>query len=124
MDEYDTTIIVDHLKIEASSDNFVSSIETLVTVGEEVHEGWNYYDLTESGTKDPSKYQYYRLISDSPSKGFDNIGEINYIGYEVIDNTDDSYACDIEIVEIATDADGVRTESVTKRAETVTYAVA
>lgn len=47
LDEFDPSMIVDSLFIEASTDNFNSSIEQLVAVSIEAHEGWNYYDLTE-----------------------------------------------------------------------------
>lgn len=47
LDEFNQDKIVDYLTIEASTDNFVESIELLVEVSEEAHEGWNYYDLTE-----------------------------------------------------------------------------
>ncbi len=57
LDEFNVDLVVDHLQIQGSTDNFVSSIETLVTVGLEAHEGWNFYDLTESSTKDPAKFK-------------------------------------------------------------------
>ena len=45
LDEFDRETVVDHLFIQGSADNFVTS-ETLVSVSQEVHEGWNYYDLS------------------------------------------------------------------------------
>lgn len=123
LDEFEADIVIDHLLIQASSDNFVSSVETLATVSEEVHEGWNYYDLTEGGTKDPAKYRYYRLSSDV-FKGCNSIGEIHYIGYEVIDDEQDTYTCDIDFVYFTTDAEGVVTETVEKQSQQVTYSVA
>ena len=46
LDEFIQTNLVDHLFIEASNDNF-NTVELLVAVSEEVHEGWNYYDLSD-----------------------------------------------------------------------------
>ena len=47
LDEFPQANIIDQLIIEASTDNFVESNEELVIVSEEVHEGWNYYDLSD-----------------------------------------------------------------------------
>jgi hypothetical protein len=43
----DRTIMENHLKFQGSNDNFASSetIEDIVIIGEDIHEGWNYYDL-------------------------------------------------------------------------------
>jgi hypothetical protein len=84
LDQFSKLDIHDRLFIEGSSDNFVDNIELLVAVSEEVHEGWNYYDLTELDFT--AKYQYFRLRSDAGSNGCDGIGEIHYIGYETINN--------------------------------------
>jgi hypothetical protein len=57
LDEFSRETIVDHLFIEASTDNFVSSVVGLVSVSEEAHEGWNYYDLQEyTADGQPAKY--------------------------------------------------------------------
>ena len=123
LDEFDTGNIYDRLFIEASSDNFVDvdAIALLVAVSEEAHEGWNYYDLT--GLETPARYQYYRLRSDVQGGGCDPIGEIHYIGYEVIDDENDTYDCNVELVEFGTDVDGVITETKTDLTETVVYNV-
>jgi hypothetical protein len=84
LDVFDTENVYDHLFIEGSRDNFNNSVEQLVAVSKEAHEGWNYYDLSDLDS--PARYQYYRLRSDADSKGCDDIGEIHYIGYEVINN--------------------------------------
>ena len=59
LDEFDSNKIHNNLFIEASTDNFVTSKEELVQVGEEAHEGWNYYDLTGL----PNEFQYFRIRS-------------------------------------------------------------
>ena len=48
MGYFDVTLIVDQLHIQASSDNFNQDIVTLHIVGEEAHEGWNYFDMKET----------------------------------------------------------------------------
>ena len=96
LDEFNRETIVDHLFIEASTDNFVSSVVGLDAVSEEAHEGWNYYDLTVNGQ--PAKYQYYRIRSDASDKGCNDIGEINFFGFEVIEDQNDNYSCNIELV--------------------------
>jgi hypothetical protein len=47
LDEFSRDTIVDHLFIEASTDNFISSVVGLVSVSEEAHEGWNSYEMKE-----------------------------------------------------------------------------
>jgi hypothetical protein len=59
LDEFDPARIIGNLFIEASTENVDASFETLVTVSEEAHEGWNYYDL--AGL--PNEFQYYRIRS-------------------------------------------------------------
>ena len=59
----------------------------IFTVGNEVHEGWNTYDYTES----PLKYRYYTINGDIP--GACNIGEVVLLGVEAIDSTSDEYSC-------------------------------
>lgn len=92
--------IVDNLVFQASSDNFASDVVDLQLVGEEAHEGWNYYDLVVNDTM-PS-YQYYRLFSPT-AQGCDNIGELRIIGNEVLNNSDESYSCEVEVVTLFPD---------------------
>ena len=90
-------------------------------MSEEVHEGWNYYDLTDLPKND---YQYFRLRSEASGNGCDDIGEIHYMGYEVIDDNNDSYECKIEHVAFETDSQGVVvTEIKTDLGATVSYEV-
>ena len=92
MDYFNVNKIVDQLRFEASTDNFVSDIQEILVVGEEAHEGWNYYALNSTEVR----YPYYRLTS-SVSNGCDDIGEIRFIGHEVIDDENESYTCNAEI---------------------------
>ena len=106
--------MVNNTFIEASTDNFVSSTVELVHVSEELHEGWNYYDLTEyTSDSSTAKYQYYRMRSNATEKGCDAIGEIHFFGHEVIADTNDAYSCNIELVEFSTDANGDTVETKT-----------
>ena len=99
LDEFSVENIVDHLLIEASSDNFDTSVELLVEVSEEAHEGWNYYSVEDLAPK----YQYYRLRSNATSTGCDSIGEIHFFGFEVIEDDNDSYDCPVELVQYVED---------------------
>ena len=114
LDEFSTNHIVDKLHIEASNDNFVDvdSIELLAIVSEEAHEGWNYYDLSDLAPQ----YAYYRLRSNHTG-GCEDIGEIHYMGYEVINDDSDTYDCKVEHVDLTSDTK-------TDLGVTVTYDVA
>jgi hypothetical protein len=83
------------LKFQGSNlpfDNPSASIEDIVVVDEEIHEGWNYYDLSDN----PRKYAHYRMFNQN-NNGCDNIGEIKLIGQEVIDNSANSHGCSVKI---------------------------
>ena len=61
-------------------------IEDILTVGEEIHEGWNDYDLytvADDGTLLVDRYSYYRLYN-ARNAGCDDIGEVQLIGIQVI----------------------------------------
>jgi hypothetical protein len=64
-------------------------------VGEEAHEGWNYYDLSELDSGIPY-YNAYRLYSVA-FKGCDDIGEIRFIGHEVIVDNESQFECEAEL---------------------------
>lgn len=66
-----------------------------------MHEGWNYFELVDPTTDLAPKYQYYRLVSSAANAGCTGLGEIRYFGYEVIDDTQLEYNCEIELVENA-----------------------
>jgi hypothetical protein len=58
----------------------------LFTVGEEIHEGWNYYNFA-SGQE--LKNRYFRFYG--TSTGSCLVGELSIRGYEVIDSNSSSY---------------------------------
>ena len=89
-------------------------------VGEEAHEGWNNYDLSKLDSGVP-KYSAYRLFS-SAFKGCDDIGEVRFIGHEVILDDSDTYECDVELVSYeSVTASGIKEPSKEKLAAKVTY---
>jgi hypothetical protein len=92
----DSSLYDGHLHFQGSNDDFTADINTLVTVGIDIHEGWNYFDLTDSNGINP-KYQAYRLYN-AQNGGCDKIGEIEVYGSEVIDSTATTEACEPEIV--------------------------
>ena len=112
LDYFNTNRIVNNLKFEASTDKFVSDIVEILVVGEEAHEGWNYYDLTDLGVDENDEpipipsYPYYRLSS-GVDNGCDDLGEIRFIGHEVLDDSNDIYTCEVELVQIQEDGSEV-----------------
>jgi len=53
---------INYLKLQGSDlpfEDVLATIEEIVLVGEEIHEGWNYYDLSDN----PRKYRYYRMFN-------------------------------------------------------------
>ena len=74
-------------------------------IGEEAHEGWNYYDMKDlNEDKILPKYSAYRLMS-AVAKGCDDLGEIRFIGHEVIDDSNTEYTCEAEIKTYTIDPD-------------------
>ena len=96
LDYFDTSNIYDNLIFQGSDDNFATTPVDLVTVSSEAHEGWNYYDLVDLLGSAP-KYNAYRVYN-ALSRGCDDIGEIALIGYEDIEDSADTHACDIEVI--------------------------
>jgi hypothetical protein len=114
MDFYsDRDARIGHLKFQGSDlpfDDALAVIEDIVVVGEEIHEGWNYYDLSDN----PRKYANYRMFS-AHNYGCNHIGEIKLIGQEVIDSEEPTHDCAVKI----TRAD----EATVDLANPVTYSV-
>ena len=126
LDYFDTDYIVNKLHVQASSDNFASDIIDLVIVGEDAHEGWNYFDMEDTvyfeENDEVPAFKYYRLYSNSTTKGCDDLGEIRWIGHEVIDNESDSYSCEVELVTWPIDPDtDTAVETVIDMGVDVTY---
>lgn len=69
------------LKFQGSDDDFASDIVDIFTVGAEIHEGWNSYEVNQV------KYSSYRLFN-AQNAGCDGIGELKLYGKEVFDNED------------------------------------
>ena len=80
-----------------------AAVEDLVEVGEELHEGWNYYSLLadEDDIDSGPRYAYYRLFN-AVSDGCDDIGEVQMIGVQVINWTEDVLNCGVSITKPAT----------------------
>jgi IPT/TIG domain len=81
---------VGQLKFQGSQDG--STWTDIFTVGEEIHEGWNYHNYP-AGQE--LKYRFYRFFG----LGYYScmVGEVSLRGYEVIDNVDSSYTCQAQI---------------------------
>jgi hypothetical protein len=78
----DKAVYIDNLVLQGSNTGFTDTdtITTIMSVGDELHEGWNYYKF---GEMDPvitePEFRYYRLFS-TVNDGCDKIGEVNFIG--------------------------------------------
>ena len=80
------------LELQGSNDDFVSEIVTLKTIGEEIHEGWNNYELPSIAT-----YSAYRLFN-SQNKGCDDIGELKLYGQTVFEFNGGAATCVVELI--------------------------
>ena len=72
----------DKLQFQGSNDGFNTDISPILTVGEELHEGWMYYRLDDTDLdikiRDP-RFRAYRLFN-AESNGCDMLGEMHLIG--------------------------------------------
>ena len=105
----------------------MSEVIELMVVGEDVHEGWNYFSMSdlvedsENALVDLPKYNAYRLFN-TEDKGCDDISEIKFIGHEVIDDLSTEHDCEAELVWFVTDAlTGEQTEQKEDLGVTVAY---
>ena len=78
------------------SDDFFSdpaAHDTLLTVGEEMHEGWNHYENPATNLK---KYKQFRLVS-SVAGGCADITGVSFTGKEMMDYQEPTLTCPVEI---------------------------
>lgn len=88
----DKTVYQDTTKFQGSNDN--STWTDIFTMGENVHEGWNYHTW-DNPTQYP-KYRHYRFTGSK--SGSCIISEIKITGVETIDNNDAIRSCSAELV--------------------------
>lgn len=94
MDYYsDVSVYAGALTLQGSNDDFVADINDLQVVNQEIHEGWNYYELAS-----PS-YNSYRLFN-ANNNGCNKIGELNLIGQDVFDSASDPLTLQVGVVDI------------------------
>jgi len=79
------------LKFQGSSDN--TTWVDLHVADENIHEGWNYVDLNETGTM--PKYRFYRIYSSTQTGCL--VNEIKFTGVETVDNSDATYSCNVQV---------------------------
>ena len=82
MGRFDKNKFEGKLRFEASMTGSTGTWTTIFTVGKEIHEGCNYYNLP-AGKE--LKYRYYRFYGSA--WGSCVVGEVSLRGYEVIDST-------------------------------------
>ena len=86
----------DLLVLQGSNDDFATTPNEILKIDSSLHEGWNYYDLSQN----PPTFSHYRLQSMKPSTGgCDNIGEIQFIGRELINSSSSTETCKVQILE-------------------------
>lgn len=86
MNRFLAATYVGQLAFQGSDDN--AAYTTIFTVGNELHEGWNYYDY-EDGAE--PRYRFYRFFGSKA--GSCVVGEVIFTGMEAIDNSDATYDC-------------------------------
>ena len=113
----DKAVYSGNLKFQGSNTGFDDdSAVDILTIDEELHEGWNYYKFEEWGIDTP-KYRYYRLFN-AVNNGCDKIGEINFIGAKAFDSTDENHFCSVTVSgedfteQLLTDLGGAQVEYV------------
>jgi len=102
------SILADNLVFQGSNDGFSSDINDLVTVGEEIHEGWNSYDLP------MSTYSSFRIFN-AENNGCNSIGELKLFGQKVYDVTTNNADCPVFIF------DAVNIAPLATISQTITY---
>ncbi len=85
MNEFVRTDIIG-LQFLGSNDG--STYTNIFTVGEEVHEGWNYYEFSKTGFP---KYRYYRFQGSKVNSC--QVGEIKFMGYEGLNSATSTHEC-------------------------------
>jgi hypothetical protein len=80
------------LKFQGSNDNSSTTTWTDLHIADEnIHEGWNYVDLNETGTM--PKYRFYRMYASTQTGCL--VNEIKFTGVETVDNNDATYSCNV-----------------------------
>jgi hypothetical protein len=95
IDTNEKNLLVDLTTFEGSGDNTDDgSWETLFTIGENLHAGWNYHKW--DTPEDYPKYRFYRFSGST--NGGCNINEITFTGVETIDDEAETYTCSAKVV--------------------------
>ena len=90
------------LMFQGSNDGFANPLDitTIFTVGEELHEGRNYYKFQEMvdamTISELPAYRYYRLFN-AENNGCDNIGELTFIGSVAFETETNIHSCSVVI---------------------------
>jgi hypothetical protein len=90
--QYENNLVFEAYNVESPTD---ADITQLFTVGESVHEGWNYYEFADGSYPN---FRYYRFRGLGGNSGPCRIHEISFKGLEVIQNTDATYSCTPKLV--------------------------
>jgi len=86
MSRFDRSKYVGKLLFQGSQNGINWTL--IFKVGEEIHEGWNYYNYPPGSYL---KYRYYRFFG--TDYGSCIVGEISLRGYEVIDSNSTTFDC-------------------------------
>ena len=92
----DKSLYNDNLKLQGSNVGFdnEADIITIHTIGAELHEGWNYYNLKAiyGDSYQLPEYRYYRLFNEQ-SNGCDKIGEVTFLGTQAFTTDVNTHTC-------------------------------
>lgn len=92
MNRFTRANIVNNLRFQGSNDGV--TYDDVFLVGQEIHEGWNYYTYPDG---QELKYRFYRFFGNATGSCA-NVGEISFRGVEVIDSNANVYSsCPIEL---------------------------
>lgn len=98
----DKSVYNGNLKLQGASavSGETETWNDILTIGVEIHEGWNYYKLQDDDVfgsdYELPKYRYYRLYN-AQDDGCDKIGEVNFIGTIGFDSEEETHSCGVTI---------------------------
>ena len=90
MDQNEKAVFIGSTQFQGSNLGEQQGYETIFTLDEKIHAGWNYHKW--DNPADFPKYRYYRFYSQI--NGGCAINEVTFVGVETIQNEDATYTCD------------------------------
>ena len=91
MNRFSRKTFVGNLMFQGSFDGV--NYTNIFVVGEEIHEGWNYYEYAAGSELSYRFYRFFGAVSGSCV-----IGEVGLFGYEVINDNNPHYTCNVSLI--------------------------